>query len=94
MAKSQYEYVKQFELSDVLLPGCWVVCRLDGVGFTKFTAAHGLEKPNDRRAFDLMNAAAKSVMCTYPDIAIAIGMSDEYSFVLHPGSTLYSRRAR
>ncbi len=27
MAKSQYEYVKAFELSDVLLPKCWIVER-------------------------------------------------------------------
>lgn len=60
----------------------------------RFTAAHHLEKPNDRRAMNVMNTAAKAVMAAYPDICICIGMSDEYSFVLHPMSTLYSRRAR
>jgi len=140
MAKSQYEYVKTFEMADALLPQCWIVCRVDGVAFTKsveqqtaqqsqqllcgeevrnhalpgaepgslshafllsantarrrFTAAHHLEKPNDRRAMNVMNTAAKAVMAAYPDICIGIGMSDEYSFVLHPMSTLYSRRAR
>ena len=34
-ACSKYEYVKQYELDDRLLPGCWVVVRLDGKGFTK-----------------------------------------------------------
>lgn len=35
MANSKYEYVKKFELDDSLLPGCWIVLRLDGKGFTK-----------------------------------------------------------
>ena len=39
MANSRYEYVKKFELDDTLLPGCWIVVRLDGKGFTRcFTA--------------------------------------------------------
>jgi len=33
MAKSRYEYVKQFELSDEALPGTWMVVRIDGRGF-------------------------------------------------------------
>lgn len=35
MAKSKYEYVKLYEADDRLLPGCWIVVRLDGKGFTK-----------------------------------------------------------
>lgn len=35
MAKSKYEYVKLYETDDRLLPGCWIVVRLDGKGFTK-----------------------------------------------------------
>lgn len=35
MAKSRFEYVKDFEQDDRLLPGCWIVVRLDGKGFTK-----------------------------------------------------------
>jgi hypothetical protein len=35
MANSKYEYVKGYELPDPLLPGCWVVVRVDGKGFTK-----------------------------------------------------------
>ena len=35
MANSRFEYVKNFELDDTLLPGCWIVIRLDGRGFTK-----------------------------------------------------------
>lgn len=39
MAKSKYEYVKLYETDDRLLPGCWIVVRLDGKGFTKCAAA-------------------------------------------------------
>lgn len=35
MANSRYEYVKSFELDDALLPGCYIVIRIDGKGFTK-----------------------------------------------------------
>jgi len=35
MANSRYEYVRKFELDDTLLPGCWIVVRLDGKGFTR-----------------------------------------------------------
>jgi hypothetical protein len=35
MANSKYAYVRAFELDDTLLPGCFVVIRVDGKGFTK-----------------------------------------------------------
>ncbi|GLI71843.1 tRNA-His guanylyltransferase [Penicillium ochrochloron] len=49
-------------------------------------------KPNDRRALDLMNAAAVEVMKDLPDLCIAYGVSDEYSFVFHPSCQLFERR--
>lgn len=42
------------------------------------SAKFGLEKPNDRRALDLMNAAARAVLQEIPDIPLAYGMSDEF----------------
>ena len=59
MACSRYEYVKQYEQSDVLLPSCWIVVRLDGRGFTRFCEAHAFDKPNDLRGLHLMNECAK-----------------------------------
>ncbi|KAM0203478.1 hypothetical protein ACHAPQ_007362 [Fusarium lateritium] len=56
-------------------------------------AKYGFEKPNDRRALDLMNTAAKAVVTELPEITIAYGVSDEYSFVFHKASTLFERRA-
>ncbi|KAK0734232.1 tRNAHis guanylyltransferase-domain-containing protein [Lasiosphaeria miniovina] len=93
MANSKYEYVKLFEQPDQLLPNTWVVVRIDGRGFTKFANKYNFEKPNDKRALDLMNAAARQVLIELPDITIAYGVSDEYSFVLHKTCTLFERRA-
>lgn len=45
MACSQFEYVKQYETDDRLLPGCWIVLRLDGKGFTKCAAARRSPSP-------------------------------------------------
>jgi tRNA(His) 5'-end guanylyltransferase len=45
-------------------------------------AKYGFEKPNDRRALDLMNAAAKAVVTDLPEITIAYGVSDEYRCIL------------
>ncbi|KAI2614855.1 tRNA guanylyltransferase [Hypoxylon sp. NC1633] len=93
MANSRFEYVKQFEQVDNLLPNTWIVVRIDGRGFTKLCAKYNFEKPNDRRALDLMNAAAKAVVTELPDIIIAYGVSDEYSFVLHKTCALFERRS-
>ncbi|KAM0276591.1 hypothetical protein ACHAQH_006596 [Verticillium albo-atrum] len=93
MANSKFEYVKAFEQPDILLQNTWVVVRIDGRGFTKLCTKYAFEKPNDKRALDLMNAAARAVMTDLPDITIAYGISDEYSFVFHKSCTLFERRA-
>ncbi|EWG36802.1 tRNA(His) guanylyltransferase [Fusarium verticillioides 7600] len=93
MANSKFEYVRNFETPDPLLPNTWIVVRVDGRGFTKMCAKYGFEKPNDRRALDLMNTAAKAVVAELPEITIAYGVSDEYSFVFHKACTLFDRRA-
>ncbi|CAG7557131.1 unnamed protein product [Fusarium equiseti] len=93
MANSKFEYVRNFETTDPLMPSTWIVVRIDGRGFTKMCAKYGFGKPNDRRALDLMNAAAKQIVTELPDIMIAYGISDEYSFVFHKSCTLFERRA-
>ncbi len=35
MAKSRFEYVKQFETFDSVLPNCFILVRIDGKGFSK-----------------------------------------------------------
>ncbi|KAG6007999.1 Glucose-responsive transcription factor [Claviceps maximensis] len=93
MANSKFEYVRNFEQTDSLLPNTWIVVRIDGRAFTKMCAKYGFEKPNDRRALDLMNAAAKAVVTDLAESIIAYGVSDEYSFVFHKSCNLFERRA-
>ena len=93
MANSEYEYVRNFEQDDVLQPSHWIVVRIDGRGFSKLCKKYDFEKPNDRRALDLMNAAAVEVVRSIVDIVLAYGHSDEYSFVLHESTTIFRRRA-
>ncbi|KAJ7625024.1 Thg1 C terminal domain-containing protein [Mycena polygramma] len=92
MAGSKYAYVRNFELPDPLLPGTFMVFRLDGHSFHRFSDEHEFTKPNDTRALELMDHAAKDVMEQYPDIVLAFGESDEFSFLLRKSASLYNRR--
>ncbi|CAN0024305.1 unnamed protein product, partial [Choristocarpus tenellus] len=93
MAKSRFEYVKTFELSDSLLPDTFLVVRLDGHRFTKFVDDHDFIKPNDERGLLLMTECALRVMSEWGDTVLAYGQSDEFSFLLPNSSSLYNRRA-
>ena len=46
----------------------------------RLSAKYRFEKPNDRNALGLMNAAATAVMKELPDIKCAYGISDEYRY--------------
>lgn len=60
----------------------------------RFANKYTFEKPNDRKALDLMNEAAKFIMTEIPELVIAYGISDEYSFVFHESCKLFERRER
>ncbi|CAF4757963.1 unnamed protein product [Pieris macdunnoughi] len=92
MAKSSFEYVKSYELDDTLLPNTWIVVRIDGKCFHKFSEHHNFTKPNDLRALKLMNYAAYQVMKDTHDICVAFGQSDEYSFIFNKNTAFYKRR--
>lgn len=47
MACSRFEYVKTYEKDDTILPNVWIVIRIDGKSFHKFSKIHDFEKPND-----------------------------------------------
>lgn len=47
MANSKFDYVRNFEQNDAILPNCWIVVRIDGKAFHKFTKKHDFNKPND-----------------------------------------------
>ncbi|KAG5680835.1 hypothetical protein PVAND_010317 [Polypedilum vanderplanki] len=93
MAKSKYEYVKSYETDDKILQNCWIIVRIDGKAFHKFTDAHNFDKPNDIRGLNLMNFAAACVMKEFNEIVLSYGQSDEYSFVFHRSANVYNRRA-
>ncbi|KAF3921658.1 hypothetical protein AA313_de0210041 [Arthrobotrys entomopaga] len=96
MANSKFEYVKHFELSTTthLLPNTYIIIRIDGRSFHRFTTTHSFTKPNDLRALNLMNAAASAVFHDLGGevISIAYGVSDEYSFILRRECNLFDRR--
>jgi len=78
MAGSRYEYVKKFELPDPILPGTFMILRIDGHAFHRFSADHDFAKPNDEGALQLMDHAARDVMHEFKDIVLAFGESDEF----------------
>lgn len=81
LAGSRYAYTRAFELPDPLLPTTFFVIRLDGKGFHGFSKAHDFDKPNDIKALELMNAAAKRTMDgkeLMGECVIGFGESDEF----------------
>ncbi|KAK6522749.1 tRNA-His guanylyltransferase [Arthrobotrys megalospora] len=96
MANSKFEYVRHFELSNTtyLLPNTYIVIRIDGRSFHRFSTVHSFTKPNDPRALSLMNAAAVSVFHDLGGevVSIAYGVSDEFSFILRKECNLFDRR--
>ncbi|XP_013111324.1 probable tRNA(His) guanylyltransferase [Stomoxys calcitrans] len=93
MACSRYEYVKSYEKEDGILPNVWIVVRVDGKGFHKFSKVHDFEKPNDEKALNLMNNAAQTVMEEFRDIVLSYGQSDEYSFIFRKETNVFNRRS-
>ncbi|RXG70087.1 tRNA(His) guanylyltransferase 1 [Armadillidium vulgare] len=78
----KYDYLSSFKRRNHILPHTFLVVRIDGKGFSKFSATHKFEKPNDRRSLNLMNHAAITVMKKFPIVKLSYGQSDEYSFVI------------
>lgn len=92
MANSRFEYVKAFERENYLLPDTYIVIRVDGKGFHKFSQEYSFAKPNDVRALQVMNRAASAMLEQFPDITMAYGDSDEYLFLLRRSCALFERR--
>lgn len=66
--------------------------RVDGRGFHKLSKEYDFKKPNDLDALNLMNKCARKIMEDIPDIILAYGDSDEYSFLLRKNCQLFERR--
>ncbi|RVW55106.1 tRNA(His) guanylyltransferase 1 [Vitis vinifera] len=86
------EYVKSFQFENKLMPLTWIVVRIDGCHFHRFSEVHEFEKPNDEQALNLMNSCAVAVLEQFKDVIFSYGVSDEYSFVLKKDSQFYQRR--
>lgn len=93
MAQSKFEYTRKFETDDRLLLNSWIVVRIDGKAFHKFSDTHKFVKPNSKPALDLMNKCAIKVMEEFNEIILGYGQSDEYSFVFRPDCGVYGRRS-
>lgn len=48
---------------------------------SRLSEEHNFTKPNDERALQLMDHAARDVMNEFKDIVLAFGESDEYRYV-------------
>jgi len=64
MSNSKYEYVRKFESDDQMLPECWIVVRIDGKAFHKFSEKHDFVKPNDKPALDLVRTMKNIIKLT------------------------------
>lgn len=92
MAKSRYEYTRLIEKDDYCQPNKYIVVRIDGISFHRFTTVHNYNKPNDIYGLQCMNYAALYVSRHVSDIILSYGISDEYSFIIQPYTTYYQRR--
>ncbi|XP_024030765.1 tRNA(His) guanylyltransferase 1 [Morus notabilis] len=93
VGKVEPDYIRSFQFEAKLLPSTWIVIRIDGCHFHRFSEVHEFIKPNDERALNLMNSCAVAVLKEFRDIVFAYGVSDEYSFIVKKDSQFYQRRA-
>lgn len=79
----------------MLLPGLYVVARLDGRGFTRLTKEElPLERPFDAGFRDMMLATAEHLMACGFRVVYAHTQSDEISLLLHPLEDAFGRKVR
>jgi tRNA(His) 5'-end guanylyltransferase len=83
-------------LDPCVLPGVWMVARLDGRGFTRLTKeVHPFEAPFDRRFHDHMIETAEGLMDgSGLRSAYAYTQSDEISLLFGPDEAGFGRRLR
>jgi tRNA(His) 5'-end guanylyltransferase len=78
-----------------VLPGIYMVARLDGRSFTRLTKeTHRFEAPFDIRFRDLMVETVKHLMDCGFRIVFGYTQSDEISLLFHPAEETFSRKLR
>lgn len=83
-------------LDPCVLPGVWMVARLDGRNFTRLTKeVHPFEAPFDRRFHDLMIQTVEHLMSGC-GLGVSFGytQSDEISLLLDPDEDAFGRKLR
>lgn len=88
--------MRQYEqaLDQTIVPGMYIVARLDGNGFSKMTYNEGFEKPFDEKFRDMMVLAAKECMNSGFRIVFGYTQSDEISLLFHVDDDAYGRKVR
>lgn len=78
-----------------VLPGMYIVIRLDGKGFTKMTKNLGFEKPFDDRFHDMMVSITQNLV-EHTGFSFLYGYteSDEISLLLAPEDITFGRKER
>ncbi|XP_068322532.1 tRNA(His) guanylyltransferase 1-like [Pyrus communis] len=76
--KVEHDYIRSFQFEDKLIPSTWVVVRIDGCHFHRFSEVHEFVKPNDEQAINLMNSCAVAVLQEFQELVFSYGVSDEY----------------
>ncbi|RCS54015.1 guanylyltransferase [Bremerella cremea] len=78
-----------------VLPGIYMVARLDGRNFTRLTKEHRqFQVPFDERFRDLMVATVKSLMTCGFRVVYAYTESEEISLLFHPEEPSFGRKLR
>jgi tRNA(His) guanylyltransferase len=79
----------------VVLPGIYMVARLDGRSFTKLTKeTHHFETPFDERVRDMMLSTIEHLMNCGPRFVYAYTQSDEISLLFHRDDGSFNRKTR
>jgi len=84
------------ELNDAyILPGIFIVARLDGRSFTRLTKeVHKFEAPYDTKFRDYMIETVKHLMSCGFRIIYGYAQSDEISLLFHPDENSFQRKIR
>lgn len=78
-----------------VLPGLFMVARLDGRNFTRLTSErHPFEHPFDSTFRDLMLATTEHLMTCGFNMLYGYTQSDEISLLFHPQETSFGRKLR
>ena len=78
-----------------VLPGLYIVARLDGRDFTRLTKElQPFDRPFDARFRDLMIATTEHLMTCGFQVIYGYTQSDEISLLFHPNENTFGRKLR